>query len=1197
MEGKVSLNSSPATKMDITIEMSDASETVQSFDVKTERTKSATSAGDVTAETTSQVDDGTSVVENTEESQTSDGNQEVDESAEMNQQSGQVRIVGHDKEKEMLARLSWLLLDAGTSALRNTFDSIHPPVSLREHLKQTHVKTVLQKLLEQAVFTDRQWKLLYPMKKKHTTSRMYDSRILVVLLETICHLCPPYPHGWARDPLPKDGSLSADIVRLQLLFMDIARLEGIPGESYVPWFIQIRDVIVRLGGPPIRLKVARIESELINLEMQQHYIKTLRETWQPDSIQRLEKVHALRSKTSKARRTYASTKGTEEGLSAEDHVVLKKTHKVLVDNVQAEDVIDRLQQSQVLKFSDRQEILTHAKRQERMQLLLDKISESKLPYSLKALFDAMKFKYKKLHDHCIAVRKQTYKEGVVTTIDVEGITETALVNQYKVRLGRVYPFPWNDGVYGTARDVYTPLDIVDSEGHKISSTEFLPPPWKDGKGNRIVLEGESGSGKSLLCSWLAYMWATTPTYFRNTYQHVLLLNMAELEGNFETAVYRSLFPDNFKISVNEFWNMLERNAQNVLLVIDDYDREHEIDISAILSGTRLKKSTVILTARPNTKMPIGFVPDRKWFNLGFSESNIKRCFRNCVSLSQLEHDQFEKLYHLASRESWLLRSHLSNPMLAVMAFAVFSILKKGTMLRDMKTTCDLLEKYGVAMATQYCRKQKIDIVGFEFPDEVLSAIDLLDQFAFNCLMSGRQSFKEEEVVQSTGEPMVLQFGAFSRFQPGTTLRFACGISMDFLAARHIADMPYEDIETVVMKNKMFKFAKYSQLMSFLCGQYRDDTDTQVLQSLCDQLAARNEYCIRGFYLPTPTLESPASMTSDQRPKVPRGVLEDFVTSLQCLSECLAREDAVQTIAQSLPQRLIIRPEGMIALKTLQGLCLCMDHPECTIQELELELHQYHHFQLPVFLQLAASTGKCRNIRSIKITWSSLDLMAKYLAGVMGSCDHIETLYITEDPKVKFNHPVSAATWAALQSACSNTTSLQQLAFVNCHVTAVVNHVLQHIPTSIEQINFTGCAFNVMCAGQVANHLHGNTAILALDLSHTKLNSSEFVAIFQGMQMCESIRHVRVRGARLDRPCIIALAEYIKLTHSLESLDLSDCELNTEMCTQLVTAIRQNRTIQRLVFNNAKLTTEGRRVISKTKTKLKPVSVEGLLRIY
>lgn len=49
-------------------------------------------------------------------------------------------------------------------------------------------------------------------------------------------------------------------------------------------------------------------------------------------------------------------------------------------------------------------------------MLLEKISDSRLPYALKALFDAMKFKYKKLYDHVMAVRKQTYKEGVVTTI-------------------------------------------------------------------------------------------------------------------------------------------------------------------------------------------------------------------------------------------------------------------------------------------------------------------------------------------------------------------------------------------------------------------------------------------------------------------------------------------------------------------------------------------------------------------------------------------------------------------------------------------------------------------------------------------------------------------------------------------------------------------------------------------------------------
>ena len=51
-----------------------------------------------------------------------------------------------------------------------------------------------------------------------------------------------------------------------------------------------------------------------------------------------------------------------------------------------------------------------------LQALVDKIADSKLPYALKALFDAMKFKYKKLYDHVMTVRKQTYKDGVVTTI-------------------------------------------------------------------------------------------------------------------------------------------------------------------------------------------------------------------------------------------------------------------------------------------------------------------------------------------------------------------------------------------------------------------------------------------------------------------------------------------------------------------------------------------------------------------------------------------------------------------------------------------------------------------------------------------------------------------------------------------------------------------------------------------------------------
>lgn len=339
----------------------------------------------------------------------------------------------------------------------------------------------------------------------------------------------------------------------------------------------------------------------------------------------------------------------------------------------------------------------------------------------------------------------------------------------------------------------------------------MPSPAGTGHGNRITLEGASGSGKSVLCVWIAYMWATHPDYFKNKFKHLLYLNVSAMEGNLETAIYKSLFSDNFKISINEFWQMLENRSSDVLVIIDDYDKNQKVDLSSIISGTRLKESTILNAVNPDFVQNGSFTPDIKWFNLGFNEVHIRRCFRNCVSLSELEHEDFEKLYHLAGRESWPLRQHLVNPMLAVTAFGVFNVLRKGTMLREMKTTCDLLEKYGAAMATLYCRRQKIDIIGFEFPDEVLSAIEKLDKFAYVCMMENKWSFTEADVIQETKDPIVLKFGAFSKPIQGSKLKFSCGISADFLAARHIADMVYDDIETTILKNKMVKFPRYAQV--------------------------------------------------------------------------------------------------------------------------------------------------------------------------------------------------------------------------------------------------------------------------------------------------------------------------------------------------------------------------------------------------
>ena len=54
-------------------------------------------------------------------------------------------------------------------------------------------------------------------------------------------------------------------------------------------------------------------------------------------------------------------------------MVITKCYKMLHDNVQAEDVLDRLQQGGVVKVTDRQEVMAPSRNLDRMQILLPKV--------------------------------------------------------------------------------------------------------------------------------------------------------------------------------------------------------------------------------------------------------------------------------------------------------------------------------------------------------------------------------------------------------------------------------------------------------------------------------------------------------------------------------------------------------------------------------------------------------------------------------------------------------------------------------------------------------------------------------------------------------------------------------------------------------------------------------------------------------
>jgi WD40 repeat protein len=118
----------------------------------------------------------------------------------------------HLQEKADFTRLSRLLVDKGTEALRNTLDAIHPPANLPAVLNGNK-KSLLR--LKFKVINGHQWDLLFPPSGNPPDSKTFDVTLLMVLLRNICGLPPPAT-GWNTMPPDTDRSPQANITRIKL---------------------------------------------------------------------------------------------------------------------------------------------------------------------------------------------------------------------------------------------------------------------------------------------------------------------------------------------------------------------------------------------------------------------------------------------------------------------------------------------------------------------------------------------------------------------------------------------------------------------------------------------------------------------------------------------------------------------------------------------------------------------------------------------------------------------------------------------------------------------------------------------------------------------------------------------------------------------------------------------------------------------
>ncbi|CAH3015667.1 unnamed protein product, partial [Porites evermanni] len=193
-------------------------------------------------------------------------------------------------------KLSRLLIDGGTTVLRNIFDHYHPPVNLASDLNFNY--SILNNLLRKRVLNGHQWDKLFPPGGGVPDSNTFDITLLFLLLTTICGLSPPLT-GWHTKPPPADNTLEANLARVKFFRNDLyghVTSTGVDATSFSSVWHEISITLHSLG-----LDQAEIDRLKAEHGAEEDYLDALSE-WadsEEDIKTQLKDIHQTQLKLSK----------------------------------------------------------------------------------------------------------------------------------------------------------------------------------------------------------------------------------------------------------------------------------------------------------------------------------------------------------------------------------------------------------------------------------------------------------------------------------------------------------------------------------------------------------------------------------------------------------------------------------------------------------------------------------------------------------------------------------------------------------------------------------------------------------------------------------------------------------------------------------------------------------------------------------
>ena len=201
------------------------------------------------------------------------------------------------EDKTNGAKLSRLLIDGGTTALRSVFDTHHPPAKLAADLNSCY--SILNNLLRRRILNTQQWDKLFPGGGVAPDSNTFDITLLFLLLTNICGLTPPHT-GWHHKPPPSDTSHEANLARIKFFRNQLyghVTTTGVDAPTCNALWKEISAVLVSLGLS--QGEIDRLKAEQCG---EQDYLDALRE-WAESEGNLKSQLHDMRQLQNKVQQT------------------------------------------------------------------------------------------------------------------------------------------------------------------------------------------------------------------------------------------------------------------------------------------------------------------------------------------------------------------------------------------------------------------------------------------------------------------------------------------------------------------------------------------------------------------------------------------------------------------------------------------------------------------------------------------------------------------------------------------------------------------------------------------------------------------------------------------------------------------------------------------------------------------------------